>query len=418
MTIKRRLTRVTSKEPGARPSPRAVRDLAEADHQDVILLIQELVRVPTRGGVDNCEPLISLVEAWLNDRGLGTRRLPDLAGAGALGIVSDVVGGQPGPHYVLDACLDTAPFGNERDWLYGPTSAAIDDGWLYGRGAADSKAAIAIFMHIAAHVQRHAEALRGKLTLLFDADEHTGRFGGAKRYFVDIAPTDISGVMIGYPGIDKLVVGGRGFLRAVLTVRGKSGHTGSQRSVGDGNAVEGAAELVRALSAYHVPGPVDAVLELPPKLTVTGIRGGESFSIVPDQCSVDVDVRLTNSFDSEAAQQLIEDVVNRVDLQRPSVGRTTVTFHENWPAYITQDEAPIRLALTRAAEQQLASPLTVQAAGPSNIGNYLAKLGIPATAGLGVRYEALHGTNERIDIATIPAVQSTYHQAVIALFNP
>lgn len=234
-----------------RPSPRAVRDLAEADHQEVISLIQELVRVPTRGGVDNCEPLISLVEAWLNDRGLGTRRLPDLAGADALGIVCDVAGGQPGPHYVLDACLDTAPFGNERDWLYGPTSAVIDDGWLYGRGAADSKAAIAILCTLRrmfSGTQRRCAA-RSRCS---STRTSTGRFGGAKRYFGDIAPTGISGVMIGYPGIDKLVVGGRGFLRAALTVRGKAGHTGSQRSVGDGNAVEGAAELVRALSAYHV----------------------------------------------------------------------------------------------------------------------------------------------------------------------
>nr|WP_322778752.1 hypothetical protein [Frankia sp. Cas4] len=29
-------------------------------------------------------------------------------------------------------------------------------------------------------------------------------------------------------------------------------------------------------------------------------------------------------------------------------------------------------------------------AGPSNIGNYLAGLGIPATAGFGVAYEGMH----------------------------
>ena len=51
----------------------------------------------------------------------------------------------------------------------------------------------------------------------------------------------------------------------------------------------------------------------------------------------------------------------------------------------------------------------------SKIGNYLAKLGIPATAGLGVRYDGLHGTDERIDIATIPPIQSTYHEAVLTL---
>ena len=57
-------------------------------------------------------------------------------------------------------------------------------------------------------------------------------------------------------------------------------------------------------------------------------------------------------------------------------------------------------------------------AGPSNIGNYLAGLGIPATAGFGVDYEGLHGTNERIRLDSIPPVQAAYHQACLALLIP
>ncbi len=399
-------------------SPRVIRNQAEADHKDVVNLIQELVQVPTRGGMDNCEPLISIVEEWLKDHGLIARRLRQREHGKTVGVICDIVGVHPGPRYVLDACLDTAPFGDENAWRYDPTSGVIDDGWLYGRGAADSKAAIAIFVHIARHVQQRVRDLCGTLTLLFDADEHTGRFEGAKQYFIDAGSRNVSGVMIGYPGIDQLVVGGRGFLRAELTIKGRTGHTGSQRSVGNGNAIDGAAELVRLLSTHHTHGPVDPALDLPPKLTVTGIRGGESFSVVPDRCTVDVDIRLTNSFELQAAQHLIEEVAAQVDRGRPSVETTTIVYHESWPAYLIDDESPMRLALTHAADQQLGGPIPVKAAGPSNIGNYLATLGIPATAGLGVRYEGLHGTNERIDLATIPAIQATYHQAVVTLLSP
>ncbi len=56
-------------------------------------------------------------------------------------------------------------------------------------------------------------------------------------------------------------------------------------------------------------------------------------------------------------------------------------------------------------------------AGPSNIGNYFAGLGIPATAGFGVDYKNLHGTNERIRLDSIPAVQTAYHQALLALLH-
>ena len=56
-------------------------------------------------------------------------------------------------------------------------------------------------------------------------------------------------------------------------------------------------------------------------------------------------------------------------------------------------------------------------AGPSNIGNYLAGLGIPATAGFGVDYQGLHGTDERVRLASIPAVQAAYHQALLILLH-
>jgi succinyl-diaminopimelate desuccinylase len=75
--------------------------------------------------------------------------------------------------------------------------------------------------------------------------------------------------MIGYPGIDELVIGGRGFLRAQLTVRGTAGHTGSRRASHASNAVEKAADLISILTRHREPGPIDPTLGLPPRLTVT-----------------------------------------------------------------------------------------------------------------------------------------------------
>jgi succinyl-diaminopimelate desuccinylase len=62
--------------------------------------------------------------------------------------------------------------------------------------------------------------------------------------------------------------------------------------------------------------------------------------------------------------------------------------------------------------------LPVKVAGPSNIGNYLAKLEIDTTAGLGVRYKNLHGANEKIELSTIPVIQAIYHEAVLRLLSP
>lgn len=398
-----------------------VRNVAEADHDSIVSLIRDLVRIPTRGGLDPYDGIIDYVSHWLEDHGLPSRKLYDQLTGRAIAVVCDVTGKYPGPRYVLDACLDTAPFGDPAAWRHSPTSAAIESGWLYGRGSADSKAAIAIFMHIANHLREHVDQMHGVLTLLFDADEHTGNFGGAKIYFSDGNTNhDVRGVMIGYPGIGELVVGGRGFLRAEMTVRGEAGHTGSQRTVNNINAVEKAAELVRVLTRSQPPGPFDSSLGLPPKLTVTGIAGGESYSIVPDRCTVSIDIRLTTTFDEAAGKKLIEDSATTIDERlSPSNGAaTTVRFHESWPAYRLDEDVSIRVALTRAAQRYLDNGVTTKVAGPSNIGNYLAKLGIAATAGLGVNYQGLHGIDERIELTTIPTIQSIYHEAVLDLLSP
>jgi len=153
-----------------------------------------------------------------------------------------------------------------------------------------------------------------------------------------------------------------------------------------------------------------------PKLTVTTIEGGESHSIIPDRCSITIDVRLTTTFDKKTASELIASVAADID-ERWQTRATKIAFKESWPAYGLDEAAPIRLALSRAAQVHLPHPVLAKVAGPSNIGNFLASLGIDATAGLGVRYEGLHGTDERIDLTTIPAVQATYHDAILELLS-
>jgi succinyl-diaminopimelate desuccinylase len=389
----------------------AIRAAADADHQSVIDLVQQLVRTPSRAGIDPYEPILGLVEGWLQQRGLRPWRLRD--GDEPVGLACDVEGAQPGPCYVLDACVDTAPFGEEHAWRHPPTSGAMVDGWLFGRGSADCKAAVAIFAHLAVRLREQAATLRGTATLLFDADEHTGGFAGARHFFTQ-RRREVGGVMIGYPGGEQVVVGGRGFLRAELVVRGSAGHSGGKAATA-GNAVEKAALLVTGLSRQPLPSDPDEAFPLPPKLTVATIQGGEGYTIIPDSCTVAVDVRLTPSFDQAAAAQLVERVARTVDRRWPTTKPTVIRFEESWPAYRLAPDSRLGMALTGAASQMTGRGVGTKIAGPSNIGNYLATLGIEATAGFGVSYHNLHGTDECIELATIPLVQATYHKAVLEL---
>ncbi len=187
------------------------------DHDSVVTLARELVRIPSRAGADPYGPVLECMSAWLDAHGLAPRRLAGPGGETAA-LVCEMAGDRPGPRYVLDACLDTAPFGDEAAWTYPPVSGEIDEGWLHGRGSSDSKTGASIFAHIAARLAR--TKLAGSLVLLFDIDEHTGRFGGARAYFEGPgSPGSVDGVMIGYPGLGHVVTGGRGVLRARLARR-------------------------------------------------------------------------------------------------------------------------------------------------------------------------------------------------------
>lgn len=391
---------------------RAVLADAHADADSVLRLTRGLVTVASRGGVDPYEPILGRVRTWLHHRRLPTTMLTDRSGA-AVGLTCEITGAHPGPSWVLDACLDTAPFGAEDGWTYPPTAAVVRDGWLHGRGSADSKSGVAIFCHIAARLAAAAGRLHGRVVLLFDLDEHTGGFAGAKTFFEGPeAQTDVAGVMIGYPGISELVVGGRGVHRVKLHVHGVASHSGGSTSTA--SAIEKAAALIRALSEVDLQSGADEQFRMGAKLTVTAIEGGGGYSVTPDLCTLNVDIRTTRTFDGTDAARMLEQQVTAIDQAWPGTRPTLIQSDTHWPAYALGGDSTLRAAILDAAHR-FGADLDAKIAGPSNIGNYLAGLGIPATAGFGVDYVGLHGTDERIRINTIPIVQATYHAAALAL---
>lgn len=381
-------------------------------YAEVVALAQQLIRRPSRAGIDDYGPVLTVLEDWLAERELPHRRLYDERG-GVVGLLVEVAGGRPGSWWALDACVDTAPYGDEGAWSFPPDCGEVVDGWLRGRGAADSKLAAAMFCHIAAELHDRSDALRGGLAVLLDVDEHTGGFGGARAYLADPEAVRPAGVMIGYPGLDEVVVGGRGLWRATIAVHADSGHSGSRRTTS--GAVSRAAELVRLLDAAVLP-PADPDFPLPPKVTVTSCHGGQGFSVVPDLCELGVDIRTTPAFDARAAEHLIREAVADLDARLPAPRPTAITPVASWPPYrLEKDQQPAAALLDAATAEGPA--VRAKTAGPSNIGNLLADEGIPATAGFGVRYEGLHGVDERACLADLPAVHGVYRRAVFTLLG-
>jgi acetylornithine deacetylase/succinyl-diaminopimelate desuccinylase-like protein len=138
--------------------------------------------------------------------------------------------------------------------------------------------------------------------------------------------------------------------------------------------------------------------------------------LTPDLCTLNIDIRTTPTFNDIAASTLINHGIGRVDQHWPNTRPTLVQLTTRWPAYALPTNSPLRTTLLRAA-RTFGINVEPKIAGPSNIGNYLAGLGIPATASFGVTYTGLHATDERIRLDTIPTIQAVYHTTLLSLLS-
>ena len=372
-----------------------------ADVDGIVALAADLVRLPSRGGIDSPGPVLSALAHWLGANGLQPRELRDAGGA-LVGLHLRWQAPEPGPIVCLDACIDTAPFGDESRWSRPPTSGVVTDGRLWGRGAADSKMGAAILAHVVRDLVRDGSMRRGGIDLLLDADEHTGRFGGARAYLAALDRKPDRAVL-GYPDNHELIRGSRGFHRVRLAVAGRAGHSGA--TGGDAvNAIGRLARLVAAIEAAPLPAEPAGPFAFGPKVTVTAIEGGEGFSVVPDRASCSLDIRLTPGFDAAAAMRWLEALVDPLT--------TWIETVESWPPYIVSETDAFVRAFQSAGRGAFARDIPLAVCGPSNIGNLFAAHGIPTICGLGVTAENVHGTDECALLASVPQAYRGYSEGV------
>jgi acetylornithine deacetylase/succinyl-diaminopimelate desuccinylase-like protein len=170
--------------------------------------------------------------------------------------------------------LDVVP-AEPADWSVHPFSGAIENGYVWGRGAVDMKDMVGMMIVVARQLKQAGIVPPRDLVFAFVADEeHGGRYGA--HWLVDNRPDLFDGVTeaIGEVGGFSLTVprpdGGERRLYLIetaekglswmrLTARGTAGH-GSMAH--DNNAVTAVAEAVARLGRHRFPlVPTDTVVQ-------------------------------------------------------------------------------------------------------------------------------------------------------------
>ncbi len=185
--------------------------------------------------------------------------------------------------------LDVVP-AEAADWSVHPFSGAIENGYVWGRGAVDMKDMVGMMIVVARHFRRAGIVPPRDLVFAFVADEENGGKYGA-HWLVDHRPDLFDGVAeaIGEVGGFSLTVprrdGGERRLYLIetaekglqwmrLTARGRAGH-GSM--VHDHNAVTALAEAVARLGHHRFPLVLsDTVVAF---LTAVGEETGFGFDV-------------------------------------------------------------------------------------------------------------------------------------------
>jgi putative selenium metabolism hydrolase len=287
--------------------------------QRLIDFTQRLVRQPSLSGEEK-----AVIQIVLNEMGsLGFDKVWVDDMGSAIGIVE---GKQPGKTLLFDAHCDTVGIAPGSIWTHDPFSGEIMNGYLYGRGGADMKGALAAMVHAAASMDK--SKLSGRIVVSASVMEEVFE-GGALKTVMDQVNPDY--VVIGESSDLNLVHGGRGRAEIHLETIGKPSHSSSpQLGV---NAVLLMIKVIEAVDRIKLgehPRLGPAILALTDIIS----EPYPGYSVIPSRCKATYDRRLL-------PDETIEDVLSAITSLRElkSIPFNTIIAHGEHQSYTG---APLR----------------------------------------------------------------------------
>ncbi|MBD3253907.1 MAG: ArgE/DapE family deacylase [Candidatus Lokiarchaeota archaeon] len=204
---------------------------------------------------------------------------------------------------VFSGHFDVVPPGDISSWKYHPFSGQIEDGKLYGRGAADMKAGITAIIGTIKNLKNESHLLE-KYTLMFvgTTDEEVG-MEGARILAEKGIMKDAELLIITEPTNLQIGIAQKGALWLVVQILGKAAH-GSTPQKGT-NAIEGTMKLIPNL--YYCLSKKENNLLGTSSLNIGKIKGGTAINIVPEEVFLKLDYRL---IPEEDPNSIIEYVKN------------------------------------------------------------------------------------------------------------
>lgn len=275
------------------------------DAQEAIRLTKELV------GQESCNPgsyeagIGDFVYQWLERT--GARMSRDEALKNRFNIIAKLDGIIDDPSLVYICHLDTVPIG--EGWHCDPLAGKIEDGKIYGRGACDMKSGLAAGMLAFREIAEQKRTLKHSFVFIASVDEEDV-MTGVKSLIRKGILTKSSWVLDSEPTNLEIQVAHKGKTWFNITAKGAAAHASTPEKGID--AVSAMGEFISALNAELRTCPTHPELGRC-SATYGMIKGGINTNIVPDACTLTIDLRLVPPVTNQESVKMVSRAIQKAE---------------------------------------------------------------------------------------------------------
>lgn len=358
-------------------------------------LVAELVSIETENPPGNERPAAEYVVEWFEGRGIDATLVHEPYEDRPQAVAT--IGEGP-PTLVLNGHLDIVPPGDFDEWEYDPYGAAVEDGKLYGRGAADMKGGLAAGMVAAAGLADEVESgeLDGSIVVQAAIGEETAEPG--TRTLLERGYDGDYGIVLEPTGL-RTATSEKGLAWFEITVEGEPSH--ASRPDQGSNAVLNARPVLDALVEYdeRIREREDELVGQP-YATITEVDAGTKENVLPEQTKITIDRRFIPEESAEGIDTEIDELLAEVEAEHG--------IETDWERTRTYESAAIpvdsELAETVREHSEAVAGVDPEPWGieaSTDVRNFVNGAGIEAiTWGPGDTAQA-HTYDERIDLAEV-----------------
>jgi succinyl-diaminopimelate desuccinylase len=397
------------------------RALSLIDPDELVALTRDLVRIPSVVRPDdpsaNESAVAAHVERWMRAQGFDVE--VQQVAPGRPNVLASLGDRAAGPTLLLEGHTDVVTEGDPAAWTHPPFGAALVDGKIYGRGAADMKAGLAAALIAAVAIKRSGASLGGRLVVGALVDEE-GDMLGAKHLCTTPIGRELSAAIICEPEQNELCLEQRGVVWARVTARGRMAHgampeaganpiTALAALIADTPRLERRLRALCARSRYLRPPTVT------PTVIAAPVAGVPQSNVIPAAAQATLDVRLTPGPDADTVAKEIDEACRRAADACPGVSVEWTPVNGFRLATRVERTEPLVRAMVGAVRKATGRPARWGGVPGSTDGTILRmQLGIPiVTCGPGHRLIP-HQVDEHVEVAELVDAARIYAAAALA----